>query len=75
MARGRVVLERLNLVRVNDRVLDAAGTLLPRELRSLDAIHVATAMQLGDDIRQIVTYDDRMAGAATDLGLRTATPA
>ena len=74
VARGREVLRRLNLVRVNDRVLDAAGSLLPSELRSLDAIHLATALQLGDDLRQLVTYDDRMLAAAARLGLRTAAP-
>jgi uncharacterized protein len=75
LTRGRVVLGRINLIRVNDRLLNAAGTLLPAELRSLDAIHLATALQLGGDIRQIVTYDDRMAAAAAELGMRTATPA
>src|SRR6266581_2196324 len=43
VARGRNVLQRLDLVRVNDRILNAAGVLLPPELRSLDAIHLATA--------------------------------
>lgn len=75
LARGREVLGRLNLVRVNDRVLNAAGALLPSELRSLDAIHLATALQLGEDGYQLVTYDERMAQAARTLGLRTTTPA
>jgi len=74
VARGREVLGRLNLVRINDRVLNAAGSLLPSELRSLDAIHLATALQLGDDVRQIITYDERMLAAAYALGLRTASP-
>ena len=74
LARGREVLGRLNLVRVNDRVLVAAGGLLPTELRSLDAIHLATALQLGDDVRQLVTYDERMAEAARTLGVRTVSP-
>lgn len=74
IARGREVLGRLNLVRVNDRVLNAAGAMLPSDLRSLDAIHLATALQLGDDVRQLVTYDERMAEAARTLGLRTASP-
>lgn len=73
-ARGREVLGRLNLVRVNDRVLSTAGAMLPSELRSLDAIHLATALQLGDDVRQLVTYDERMAEAARTVGLRTASP-
>lgn len=74
LARGREVLGRLNLVRVNDRVLGAAGSLLLNDLRSLDAIHLATALQLAGDVRQLVTYDERMAQAARALGLRTAAP-
>lgn len=74
LERGRDVLSRLDLVRVNDRILSTAGTLLPQDLRSLDAIHLATALQLGSDVRQVVTYDERMTDAATGLGLRTAAP-
>lgn len=73
--RGRRVLAGLDLVRVNDRVLDAAGLLLPMELRSLDAIHLATAQLLADDLDRVVSYDDRMTDAAGQLGLRTARPA
>jgi predicted nucleic acid-binding protein len=47
VARGRDVLQRLDLVRVNDRILNVAGILQPPELRSLDAIHLATAHELG----------------------------
>ena len=75
VVRGRAVLERIDLVRVNDRVLNAAGTLVPSDLRSLDAIHLVTAMQLGADLSQIVTYDDKMREAARLLGLKTAAPA
>jgi uncharacterized protein len=74
LARGRDVIARVDLVRVNDRVLTTAGLMLPEELRSLDAIHLATALHLGDDIRQLVTYDDRMLEAAARLGIRTAAP-
>jgi predicted nucleic acid-binding protein len=44
--------------------------LLPAELRSLDAIHLATAQELGDDLKVLVTYDERMAAAARQLGYR-----
>jgi uncharacterized protein len=74
MARGREVLRRLDLIRINDRVLDMAGTLQPAQVRSLDAIHLATAQLLGEDLNQIITYDDRMADAARSLGLRTTSP-
>ena len=75
VARGRAVLGLVELVRVNDRLLNAAGVLLPPDLRSLDAIHLATASQLGPDLGQVVTYDDRMLDAAKRLGVKTATPA
>lgn len=74
VARGREVIRRLNLVRINDRVLDAAGILEPAHVRSLDAIHVATAQLLGADLGYVVTYDDRMTDAARQLGLRTVAP-
>ncbi|HEY5855876.1 MAG TPA: type II toxin-antitoxin system VapC family toxin [Aldersonia sp.] len=74
IVRGRRVLGGLDLVRVSNRTLTAAGTLLPVELRSLDAIHLATAEQLGDDVGVIVTYDARMATAAELLDYHVAAP-
>lgn len=74
VARGRAVLASLDLLRVNDRVLNAAGTLLPDDLRSLDAIHLATAQGLGSDLARVVTYDKRMSEAARRVGLQTASP-
>lgn len=75
VARGAEVLQRLDVVRINDRVLRAAGTLLPLELRTLDAIHLATAAQLGDDLARLCTYDERIAEAAADLGFTVVAPA
>jgi predicted nucleic acid-binding protein len=74
VARGREVLTRLDLLRINDRVLESAGVLQPSNLRSLDAIHLATAAQLGIDLGPIVTYDEQMAVAARQLGHRVASP-
>lgn len=74
VSRGRDVLHVLDLVRVNDRVLDAAASLMPAEIRSLDAIHLATAQLLGEDLGRVVTYDERMVDAAKQLGLPTASP-
>jgi uncharacterized protein len=74
VAAGRKVLTRLDLVRINNRVLDEAATLLPIQIRSLDAIHLATAGQLGQDLGALVTYDDRMAEAAKHIGHRVVAP-
>jgi hypothetical protein len=73
--RGRDVLARLDLLRINDRLLDGAGLLAPADLRSLDAIHLASAEQFGSDLRAFVTYDERLATAATDRGFRVIRPA
>jgi uncharacterized protein len=72
--RGQEVLTRFELARVNDRVLTVAGSMLPANIRSLDAIHLATAQQLGADLARIVTYDERMSRAARALGLAVAAP-
>jgi uncharacterized protein len=55
-------------------LIELAGTLLPLELGSLDAIHLATATRLGADLSDIVTYDDRMAAAAKSMGYRVSSP-
>jgi predicted nucleic acid-binding protein len=73
--RGREVLARVELLRVNDRILDAAGDMVPSDLRSLDAIHLASAEALGSDLRGFVTYDERLANAAAGRGLRVVRPA
>lgn len=71
---GRRVLSRIDIVRINDHVLNQAGTLLPTELRSLDAIHLSTAARIGVDLGEIITYDDRMAGAARQMGYKVSSP-
>ena len=73
--RGDAVLARIDLIRVNDAVLRSAGGLLPEDIRTLDAIHLATAQQLGTDLARIVTYDTRMRAAAEALGLEVNSPA
>lgn len=55
-------------------LLDHAGTLSPPEVRSLDAIHVAAALALGDDLGEFVTYDVRLADAARQWGLTVISP-
>jgi predicted nucleic acid-binding protein len=74
LATVREGLRRIDIVGVDDRILDAAGILEPRIVRTLDAIHLATALAIGDDLDAVVTYDDRMADAAGLLGLRVARP-
>ena len=72
--RGQEVLARLELIRISDRILAGAGQLLPLELRTLDAIHLATAQEVGSDLARIITYDERLRAAASAAGCRVAAP-
>lgn len=74
VASGRRVLATMDLVRINESLLNDAGTLEPTLLRTLDAIHLATAYSLGRDVGRVVTYDERMADGARGLGLAVASP-
>ena len=73
--RGHDVLAGLDLIRVTDRILSAAGSVQPDELRTLDAIHLATVRQIESDLSRIVTYDERMAAGARLAGWTTVAPA
>lgn len=52
----------------------AAAALEPGTLRTLDAIHLATALALGEELDAVVTYDRRMTEAAKATGLAVAAP-
>jgi uncharacterized protein len=67
--RSQEVLDRLELIRVTDRILADAGSILPFDVRSFDAIHLATAALCGPALHRLVTYDKRMAAAARGQGL------
>ncbi|BBY06322.1 type II toxin-antitoxin system VapC family toxin [Mycobacterium noviomagense] len=73
VARARRVLTRLDLVALTTRLLDIAAVLPPAELRSLDAIHLAAA-QTAPDLRALITYDARMAYAASQAGIVVGQP-
>lgn len=73
--RARQVLTRVNLLEVDRRILAAAATLDPPTLRTLDAIHVATALALREDLGGVVSYDHRLSVAAQRAQLDVLAPA
>lgn len=73
MARADDVLAALALVPVDRAVLSAAGAFAEPVLRALDAIHIASAVDVAP-IDGFVTYDERQAAAARLAGLRTVGP-
>jgi hypothetical protein len=70
----RQALRTVDLIALADAILDSAAALDPRVLRTLDAIHLATALSLGDDLDAIVSYDARMIEGARLLGLPAVSP-
>ena len=73
-ARAEAILSDIALVPVDGGILRAAATLTPSTLRTLDAIHLATALSFGADLGQLVTYDGRLAGAASGAGVASSAP-
>ena len=71
------VLAKLNRVPMDDTVLATAAAYQDPMLRTLDAIHLASAQTLeleGLPLTALVTYDKRLLSAAADAGLATAAP-
>lgn len=71
---ARNVLDAVTLLAVTTSTFEAAGRLESTMLRTLDAIHIAAALELGDELDSIVTYDERMADAARANGLPVTAP-
>ncbi len=71
---ARRVLAQLTLAVVTPEICERAATLRPLQLRSLDAIHLATALELVDDLDGFVTYDEKLARAASEYGIPTLAP-
>ena len=75
MPRTDLLLEDMTLVELTPRLLESAGRLPDRALRSLDAIHIATALLLRSELDVLISYDRRVLSAAAAQGLPTAAPA
>jgi uncharacterized protein len=75
MDQAREILKGFTLLRIDDSVIEAAENLKPPILRSLDAIHLASALMLGRQLNAFVSYDKRLADAASALGLNVMAPA
>jgi uncharacterized protein len=74
VARLHPVLEQIDLIDLNPRIRILAQTARPVTVRSLDAIHLGTALSIRSNLTSFVTYDKRLLDAATDAGLPTESP-
>ena len=74
MIQARAVLDSVTLLAVTTETFERAAELDPTLLRSLDAIHLASAIQLGDELEGLLTYDDRLVEAAQLHGITAIAP-
>jgi uncharacterized protein len=74
LAAARQQLRGIAFIQMDRPLYGFAGALTPPELRSLDALHIAAALTLGEDLAEFVTYDDRMVKAARAHGLPVVSP-
>src|SRR5580693_6023065 len=72
--RAEHVLAALDLLGLDEAVIDRAARLEPRSLRALDALHLASALSLGDDLGVMVVYDRVLGAAAVALGVEVVAP-
>lgn len=75
VAQAVELLRTVVLLPLTPEIRRDAGRVAPPELRSLDAIHLATAMSASERIDAVLTYDERLASACTAAGLRVVAPA
>jgi uncharacterized protein len=73
--RARTALSRIALVDLDEDVVHRAATLEPMQLRTLDAIHLATAISLGADLGALCAYDVRLGSAAVSKSIDVQAPA
>jgi uncharacterized protein len=71
---ARELLLAFSCIAIDDDIVEGAMNEPDRGLRSLDAIHLATARILAPELDALVTYDDRLRRAATDAGLVIVSP-
>ncbi len=71
---AETVLRRFDLVALDEEIHRAAARLPPRELRTLDAIHLVSALRVRERLGGVVAYDRRLAQAARDAGLAVMAP-
>ena len=68
------VLRDVEVIDLDPAIAGVAAAIAPSAIRTLDAIHLATALALMPELDAFVTYDDRLADAARALGLPVVRP-
>ncbi len=72
--RANQVLSGLHLIKISPAILEHASQVEPATLRALDALHLASALSLGEDLGAMAVYDATLAAAAGECGVRVLAP-
>lgn len=70
-----LLLGGVDLLPMDRAILEKAASLIPTEIRSLDAIHLASALSVKADLTALVAYDSRLCSAALESGIEVVSPA
>jgi len=71
---ARALLSQLDLIPINGALIDEAADVGEPLLRTLDAIHLASALSIRGDLTAFVAYDNRLVGAAEAAGIESIRP-
>ena len=72
---ANLLLGGIDLLPMDRAIVEKAASLVPTELRSLDAIHLASALSVKTDLTVLVAYDARLCSAASEVGIEVVSPA
>ena len=75
LPRTDLLLDEVTQVDLSPAVLESASRMPDRRLRTLDAIHLATALLVREELDVLLSYDERLLDAAAAHGIPTAAPA
>jgi len=71
---SREYLRGVHWLGVTEPVIEVASNLRPDHVRTLDSLHLATALQEASVLRQVVVYDSRLAQVCREVGLAVVAP-
>jgi len=75
LPRVDLLLDRIDIIGIDDAVIESAGRLPDPLPSTLEAIHLATALLIRADVDSLLTYDERLATAARTHGIPVVAPA
>ena len=74
VANANLLLGGIDLLPIDPATVDKAASLIPTDMGSLDAIHLASALSIKADLIALIAYDNRLCSAAAAAGIEVVSP-